>query len=254
MTAKNTTTTAAIALILAAFALVGGAVIPTQLAAYAQLSGVSNIVDDTLERAGITEVEEETAAEDSNTEQQIQQPNDQQVRQQLLDQSEESNRNNDNAQTQTGAEDQDSAQGVVDGDDLAESQSESGDAKKYSTSSFTSGDGVNESPQDAASDGELNHDEHQTVDQHGTTIFGDDAADLDDTNVATPTAIPVNAQEELEEVLPPIDSEEDTITVCVGRENEEPETLEVTLAELAQLSADPDVEFIQVGSCDLLGG
>jgi hypothetical protein len=67
MTAKNTTTTAAIALILVAFALVGGAVIPTQLAAYAQLSGVSNIVDDTLERAGITEVEEETAAEDSNT-------------------------------------------------------------------------------------------------------------------------------------------------------------------------------------------
>jgi hypothetical protein len=40
----------------------------------------------------------------------------------------------------------------------------------------------------------------------------------------------------------------------VGRENEEPETLEVTLAELAQLSADPDVEFIHLGSCDLLGG
>ena len=51
MTAKSTTTTA---LILAAFALVGGAVIPTgvalsttPVAAYAQLAGLGDIVDNT---------------------------------------------------------------------------------------------------------------------------------------------------------------------------------------------------------------
>jgi hypothetical protein len=56
----------------------------------------------------------------------------------------------------------------------AESISKSGDAKKYSSSSSTSGGVVNENPQDAANDGVLNQDEAQTVDQHGAILFGDD--------------------------------------------------------------------------------
>jgi hypothetical protein len=256
MTAKSTTTTA---LILAAFALVGGAVIPTgvalsttPVAAYAQLPGLGDIVDNTLERAGITEEEDEEGVEDSNTDQQIEQPNDQQAGQQL-DQSEESNRNNDNVQTQTGVEDQDSAQGIVDGDDLAaESISKSGDAKKYSTSSSTSGDAINENPQDAANDGVLNQDEAQTVDQQGSTLFGDDTADLDDINVAIPTAIPIAIEEQLDnEVLPPVDGEEDTFTVCVLPFGGFPTEQEVTLAELAQLTNDPNIEFVELGSCIL---
>ena len=206
-------------------------------------------MDDTLERAGITE---EAAAEDSNTEQQIEQPNDQQAAQRL-DQSEESNGSNDKAHTQTGVEDQDSAQGTVDGDDLAKSSSESGDAKKYSTSSPSSGDGVNENPQDAGNDGLLNQDEHQTVDQHGTTMFGDDTADLDDTNVAVPTAIPIAIEEQAEdgeeEVLPPVDGEENTFRVCVIEDGGIDETLEVTLAELAELSRDPSLENIEFTPC-----
>jgi hypothetical protein len=94
MTAKSTTTTT---LSLAAFAQVGSAVViptgvvlsTTPVAAYAQLSGLGDIVDNTLEHAGITEEEDEEGVEDSNTDQQIEQPNDQQAGQQL-DQSEES--------------------------------------------------------------------------------------------------------------------------------------------------------------------
>jgi hypothetical protein len=81
----------------------------------------------------------------------------------------------------------------------AESISKSGDAKKYSTSSSTSGDAINENPQDAANDGVLNQDEAQTVDQQGSTLFGDDTAGLDDINVAIPIAQPINVDENLEE-------------------------------------------------------
>ncbi len=249
MTTKNLTTAT---LILAAFALIGGAVVPAGVivptpAAYAQLSDVRDLVDDTLQRLTITEEEEEL--EDTA----IDQPAGQEVGQEVLDQSQENDQDGDNTQIQTGADDQETAQGIVDGNDLAESSLESGDSnKKYSSSSFS--DAEYRSEQGADNDEELNQAQDEDVDQDHATTFADETADLDDANVGVPIAIPINVQEELEEAIPPVDGEEDTITVCVDREDEEPETLEVTLSELAELTDDPDVEFIQLGSCDLLGG
>jgi len=211
MTTKTTTT----ALILAVFALVGGAIIPAVVptpAAYAQLSDVGDIVDDSLETVGITEEEEEV--EDSN----IEQPIDQGVGQRLVDQSEENDQDDDNTQIQTGVDDQDTAQGTVDGNDLAESSSESGKAKKYSSSSSSFSDTENSNEQGAGNDAELNQDEEQDIDQDHAAIFADDTADLDPANVAVPIAIPINVQEELEEVVD--DDNGDNEVVCILNQGE----------------------------------
>lgn len=238
-------TAATTALILAAFALVGGAIIPAGVvptsAAYAQLSDVDDLVDDTLESVGITEEEE---VEDTN----IDQPIDQEVGQEVVDQSEENDQDDDNTQIQTGVDDQDTAQGIVDGNDLAESSSESGDAKKkYSSSSSSFSDAENSNEEGADNDGELNQAQEEDVDQDHASVFGDDTADLDDANVAIPIAIPINVQE-VEEVVeePEPPAEEDTITVCIIGEGEE----EVTLEELQELVDEGTAFFI--GTCDLL--
>ena len=226
MTTKIATTTA---LILATFALVGGAIIPAGVVptpvAYAQLSDVGDIVDDSLETVGITEEE----VEDSNTEQ----PIDQGVGQRILDQSEENDQDDDNAQIQTGVDDQDTAQGTVDGNDLAESSSESGKAnKKYSSSSSSFSDTDNNNEQGAGNDAELNQDEEQDVDQDHAAIFADDTADLDPANVGVPIAIPINVQEELEEVV-----DGDNRVVCILNQGE---------LQLVELTAEVQ-DFIDAG-------
>lgn len=243
MTTKTTTTTTA--LILAAFALVGGAIItigvlPTS--AYAQLSEVSDLVDETLESVAITEEEE---VEDTN----IDQPIDQEAGQEVVNQSEENDQDDDNTQIQTGVDDQDTAQGIVDGNDLAESSSVSGDAnKKYSSSSSSFSDTEYSNEQGAGNDGVLNQGQDEDVDQDHAAIFADDNADLDDANVGVPIAVPINlqeqAEEEVEEPEPPV--EEDTITVCIIGEGEE----EVNLEELQELVDEGTAFFI--GTCDLL--
>jgi hypothetical protein len=167
----TTKATATAPLILAIFVLVGGAIIsavvPTPVA-YAEISDVVDTVDDTLERVGITEGEEEDT---NNIEQQsIDQENDQELGQQVVDRSEHSGGTNTNIQIKSELDDQDIAQEIINGNDLGESSSES--TQK-----------ANE--QDADNGEELNHDEDETW------IFGDDAVELEAANIAIPIAIPV---------------------------------------------------------------
>jgi hypothetical protein len=142
MTTKVTVTAG---LILTVFALVGGAIasaeiiIPTTPAAYAQLSDIADTVDDTLETVGIEE-EEVDKEQDSSVEQQpIDQENDQEVGQEAVDQSEHSDENSNNIQIQSGLDDQDIAQGIVNSNDFSESSAELGYAKgKYSSFTYSS--------------------------------------------------------------------------------------------------------------------
>jgi hypothetical protein len=161
----------------------------------------NGIIDDVF---GADEEDEEEA----DTSQTIDQPVTQNLTQ-AVDQSEDNDQSNDNDQTQTGVIDQDTTQGIEDGDDKAKSKSESGDAKKYSSSSSESGDAANINAQAAVNNAELNQEQHQDVTQTNTANFGDDEADLDGVNVAVPIAIPISLQEEeiveepKEEVQPP---------------------------------------------------
>ena len=203
MTTKTTTT----ALILTIFALVGGAIIPTGVVvptpvAYAQLSDVDDIVDDSLETVGIIEEEEEAAEEDSNIEQE---PVDQQVGQEGISQSKDFEGRSTNIQIQSRVDEQDTAHEMVNNNDFSESNSELGYAMgKYSSFTYSSTDAEKANEQNADNDGELNLDEEQTVDQDDTSIFADDAADLDPANVATSIAMPVyvQVQEEVVEEEP----------------------------------------------------
>jgi hypothetical protein len=197
MTPKATATTA---LILTIFALVGGAASSAEIIskplAYAQLSEIGDTVDDTLETVGIEEEEEEEEEVDSSIEQQ---PTDQSVGQEALDQSEHSHGNSNNIQVQSGLEDKDIAQEIVNNNDSAESNSEFGYTEgkfaSFTSSTPSNGaEGVNE--QDADNGGELKQKEDQRVDQDDTSIFTDDTADLSPANVATPIAVPVNVQVE----------------------------------------------------------
>jgi hypothetical protein len=171
--------------------------------------------------------------EEADTSQTVDQPVTQDTNQ-AVDQSETNDQHNDNDQTQAGAVDQDIAQGIVDGDDSAKSKSESGDAKKYSSSSSSSGDAANVNDQAAENNADLTQDQSQAVDQDNTVTFGDDAADLDNVNLAVPIAVPINVDENqevaVEEPEPPVDGEEDTIRVCTeeGQRN-------LTLEELREL-------------------
>jgi hypothetical protein len=202
MTTKTTTT----ALILMIFALVGGAIIPTGVVvptpvAYAQLSDVDDIVDDSLETVGIIE-EEEEAEEDSNIEQE---PVDQEVGQEGISQSKDFEGRSTNIQIQSRVDEQDTAHEIVNNNDFSESNSELGYAMgKYSSFTYSSTDAEKANEQNADNGGELNLDEEQTVDQDDTSIFADDAAGLDPANVATSIAMPVyvQVQEEVVEEEP----------------------------------------------------
>jgi hypothetical protein len=160
----------------------------------------NGIIDDVF---GADEEDEEEAADTSQT---INQPVTQDLNQEV-DQSETNDQSNDNDQTQTGVIDQDTTQGIEDGDDKAKSESESGDAKHKSHSSSSSGDAANVNDQEAENNAELNQEQHQDVNQENNVEFGDDTADLDAVNVAIPIAIPINVQEEEEEVLEEPDDE-----------------------------------------------
>jgi hypothetical protein len=161
--------------------------------------------------------------EDADNTQEINQPLDQDIDQDV-DQSEDNDQDNTNTQTQAGAIDQDTIQGIEDGDDdEAESESESGDAEgKYSSSSSSSsGDASNENEQEAENNADLTQDQSQTVDQDNTATFGDDTTDLDGVNVAVPIAVPISLQEEevIEEPddeVPPPPEEEDAFFCIVG--------------------------------------
>ena len=198
-----TTKTATTALILSIFALVCGAIIPTGVVptpvAYAQLSEIDDTVDDSLERVGIVEEEEEEAEEDSDIEQE---PVDQEVGQEGISQSKDFDGSNTNIQIQSRVDEQDTVNEVVNNNDFSESNSELGYANgKYSSFTYSSTDAEKANEQNADNDGELNLDEEQIVDQDDSSIFADDAADLHPANVATSIAMPVyvHAQEEVEE-------------------------------------------------------
>lgn len=190
-------------------AIPGLSIVPTTIqTAFAQgVDGeelANGIIDDIF---GADDEEDEGA----DTSQTIDQPVTQDLTQDV-DQSEDNDQSNDNNQTQAGVIDQDIAQGIVDGDDSAKSKSESGDAKKYSSSSSSSGDAANINDQAAENNADLTQDQSQTVDQDNTATFGDDIADLAAVNVAIPIAVPISLQEEVveepEEEVPPPEEEE----------------------------------------------
>lgn len=201
-TPMTTKVTGTAALIVAIFALVGGAIIsgavPTPVA-YGQLSDVDDTVDDTLERAGITEqVKEEEDTNDIERQQPIDRENDQELGQEVVDRSEHSYGTNTNIEIKSQVDDQDIAQRIVNGKDLGgESSSESAYVNgKYSRSDSSSSDTQKANEQDAHNGEEINQDEEKTVNQDETWMFGDDAADLDPsdlnpTNIAIPIGIPV---------------------------------------------------------------
>jgi hypothetical protein len=198
MTTKATGTAP---LILTVFALVCGAIISGAVprpVAYAQLPYIHDTVNDTLKRAGITEQlgEEDT----NNLERQQQQPrdpeNDQELRQEVVDRSENTYGTNTNIEIKSQVDDQDSAQTIVNGKDLGESSSESAYVKeKYSRSDSSSSDTHKTNEQRADNGEEIKQGEEETVNQDKTWMFGDDAADLEPTdlnptNIAIPIAIP----------------------------------------------------------------
>lgn len=203
-TPMTTKVTGTAALIFAIFALVGGAIIsgavPTQIA-YGQLPDVDDTVDDTLERAGITEQVTEEEEEDTNNLERQQQPidreNDEESGQEVVDRSEHTYGTNTNIEIKSQVDDQDIAQRIVNGKDLGESSSESAYVKgKYSRSDSSSSDTQKANEQVAHNGEEINQDEEKTVNQDETWMFGDDAADLDPsdlnpTNIAIPVGIPV---------------------------------------------------------------
>jgi hypothetical protein len=210
------------ALLITIFALaIGDILIPSTAisAAYAQAEEIpqqastlnADAIDDILDIIGINGDQE--ASEDESNTQTVEQPIDQEVNQEV-DQSEDSDQDNDNTQTQVGAIDQDIAQGIVDGDDSAKSESESGDAKHKSSSSSESGDAENVNAQDAENNAELNQDQHQDVTQTNEANFGDDTTELDAANAGVPIAVQISVQEDGEEsesddeLPPPEESDE----------------------------------------------
>jgi predicted RND superfamily exporter protein len=202
-TPMTTKVTGTAALIVAIFALVGGAIIsgavPTQIA-YGQLPDVDDTVDDTLERAGITEKVREEEENTNNLERQqpIDRENEQELGQEVVDRSEHTYGTNTNIEIKSQVDDQDIAQRIVNGKDLGgESNSESAYVKgKYSRSDSSSSDTQKANEEDAHNGEKINQDEEKTVNQDETWMFGDDAADLDPsdlnpTNIAIPIGIPV---------------------------------------------------------------
>jgi hypothetical protein len=201
-TPMTTKVTGTAALIVAIFALVGSAIIsgvvPTQIA-YGQLPDIDDTVDDTLERAGITEqVKEEEDTNNLERQQPIDRENDQELGQEVVDRSEHSYGTNTNIEIKSQVDDQDVAQRIVNGKDLGgESSSESAYVNgKYSRSDSSSSDTQKANEQDAHNGEEINQNEEKTVNQDETWMFGDDAADLDPsdlnpTNIAIPVGIPV---------------------------------------------------------------
>lgn len=201
-TPMTTKVTGTAALIAAIFALVGGGIIsgaiPTQIV-YGQLPDVDDTVDDTLERAGIKEqVREEEDTSDIERQQPIDRENDQELGQEVVDRSEHTYGTNTNIEIKSQVDDQDIAQRIVNGKDLGgESSSESAYVNgKYSRSDSSSSDTQKANEQDAHNGEEINQDEEKTVNQDETWMFGDDAADLDPsdlnpTNIAIPNGIPV---------------------------------------------------------------
>lgn len=201
-TLMTTKVTGTAALIAAIFALVGGGIIsgaiPTQIV-YGQLPDVDDTVDDTLERAGIKEqVREEEDTNDIERQQPIDRENDQELGQEVVDRSEHTYGTNTNIEIKSQVDDQDIAQRIVNGKDLGgESSSESAYVNgKYSRSDSSSSDTQKANEQDAHNGEEINQDEEKTVNQDETWMFGDDAADLDPsdlnpTNIAIPNGIPV---------------------------------------------------------------
>jgi hypothetical protein len=197
MTTKATGTAP---LILTILALVGSAIIsgavPTPVA-YAQLPDVDDTVDDTLERAGIKEQLGEEDINNIERQQPIDRENDQELGQEVVDRSENTYGTNTNIEIKSQVDDQDIAQRIVNGKDLGKSSSESAYVKgKYSRSDSSSSDTQKANEQGADNGEEINQDEEETVNQDKTWMFGDDAADLDTSdlnpiNIAIPIAIPV---------------------------------------------------------------
>src|SRR5918911_970595 len=58
------------------------------------------------------------------------------------------------------------------------------------------GDALNDNEQGGVNDADLNLDQDVTIDENHASVFGDDTAELDNTNVAEPLGVPVNIQEE----------------------------------------------------------
>ena len=135
MTLRKTTTAA---LILAAFAVVGGVVIVVGVIAtptYAQLpDDIEDIVDDAFERVGIVEEEEDTNIE----QQSINQEND--LDQEVVKRSEDFDEISTNIEIKAEVNDNDITQGLEEGDDNSASLSPESedDEKKYSSSSSNS--------------------------------------------------------------------------------------------------------------------
>ena len=83
-----------------------------------------------------------------------------------------------------------------------------------------SSDAEDESNQDATNTATEDSNQEQDVDEDNVSEFGDDAADLDDTNVAVPLAIPIDIDviEEAPPITPPEEEEEppEFVAFCHG--------------------------------------
>jgi hypothetical protein len=84
------------------------------------------------------------------------------------------------------------------------------------------GEAEDENSQDATNTANEGSNQGQDVDQDDISIFGDDTADLDDTNVAVPTAIPIDIQkeevveEEAPTATPPEGEPPEFVAFCVA--------------------------------------
>lgn len=90
-----------------------------------------------------------------------------------------------------------------------------------------SSDAEGESNQDAANTATEDSNQEQDVDEDNVGEFGDDAADLDDANVAVPLGIPVNVQleeeqEEPDDEVPSPEEQPEFVAFCFERENISP--------------------------------
>jgi hypothetical protein len=149
-------------------------------------------VDTTLEKVGIPEEVREEEDVNNIEQQPIDNENDQELAQEVVDRSEHTDGTNTNIEIKSEVDDQDIAQGIVNGNDLGESSSESAYVNgKYSRSVSSSSDTHKANEEDADNGGEVNQDEDERVDQYETWIFGDDATNLDPANIGVPIAIPV---------------------------------------------------------------
>lgn len=195
-----TKTTATTALILTVFALGGGTFVYTEVtptpAAYAQVSEIDDMVDNTLDTVDISEEEADEEQKQGN----IGKQSIDQVPQMAIGKSDQSDGNSNNVQM-SGPADHDIAQGALNSNGFEKSSSGSTYTKEeYSSFTYRSTDDPKKANQQEAGYSEEQTQEDKVVHQEGSLIPTHDTADFSPASVVTSIALPVNAllEDELE--------------------------------------------------------